>query len=202
MKLIDRLLTIVVTATLTSAAWLLFGSFYLEGGATETAKPRPAHSVSAISAAQAIEGGEGLVIPVVGVEASQLSDTFSDRRGGGARAHEALDIMAPAGTPVVAAAPGKIEKLFLSDDGGNTVYIRSADRRTIYYYAHLQAYADGRAEGQQVERGQRIGTVGSTGNADPAAPHLHFAIMQTEENSHWWEPAAPLNPYNMLVARH
>jgi murein DD-endopeptidase MepM/ murein hydrolase activator NlpD len=118
---------------------------------------------------------------------------------GGERRHEALDIAAPAGTPVIAAAEGRVEKLFRSDDGGNTVYIRSADRRTIYYYAHLQGYSPDLEEGKPVERGQRLGTVGATGNADPSAPHLHFAIMRTAPDAEWWEPATAINPYPLLA---
>ena len=140
----------------------------------------------------------GLAIPVAGVSASQLSDTFDDARGGGDRTHEALDIMAPAGTPVLAAGAGTVEKLFRSDAGGNTVYVRSADRRMIHYYAHLQDYAPGLQEGRQVSRGERLGSVGSSGNADPAAPHLHFAILRTTAEAEWWEPATPVNPFPLL----
>ena len=119
---------------------------------------------------------------------------------GGERRHEALDIAAPAGTPIIAAAGGRLEKLFRSDDGGNTVYVRSADGRTLYYYAHLQAYAPGLEEGERVDRGQALGTVGSSGNADPAAPHLHFAVMRTTPDAEWWEPATAINPYPLLAA--
>ena len=106
--------------------------------------------------------------------------------------------MAAAGTPVVAAAPGTVERLFQSDAGGNTIYVRSQDRQTIHYYAHLQDYAPGLREGQSVQRGQRLGSVGSSGNADPAAPHLHFAIMRTTPDAEWWEPATAVNPYPLL----
>lgn len=141
-----------------------------------------------------------MLVPVAGIEAEQLVDTFADARGGGSRSHQALDIPAPAGTAVLAAGPGIVEKLFLSDEGGNTVYVRSADRRTLHYYAHLQDYAAGLREGQQVERGQRLGSVGSSGNADPAAPHLHFAILSVEPDADWWEPGRPINPYPLLRA--
>lgn len=195
--LADRVLTIVVTATLTSAAWIVVGSTYVD----RTGAPDPSPSPTARSSASpsASEAGP-LLVPVAGIAASQLSDTFDDARGG-ERRHEALDIAAPAGTPVIAAAGGRIEKLFRSDDGGNTVYVRSADGRTIYYYAHLQAYAPGLEEGEPVERGQRLGTVGSSGNADPAAPHLHFAVMQTSPDDEWWEPATAINPYPLLGER-
>ncbi|KLI64088.1 hypothetical protein AAV99_08555 [Aurantiacibacter marinus] len=140
-----------------------------------------------------------LMIPVMGVSASDLEDTFSDERGGNTQLHEALDIAADTGTTVVAAAPGTIERMFRSDVGGNTVYVRSVDEETIYYYAHLAAYAEGLNEGQQVRRGQRLGTVGSTGRADPASPHLHFEVMRTTPGAEWWEPATSVNPYNLLV---
>ena len=191
----DRLLTIAVTATLTSAAWIVVGSSYV--GRTD--EPRPAAMPTSRTEAPPPAGAtEPLLIPVAGMAASQLSDTFDDVRGGD-RPHEALDIMAPAGTPVIAAAAGRIEKLFRSGDGGNTVYVRSSDGRILYYYAHLQAYASGSKEGDSVERGQQLGTVGSTGNADPAAPHLHFAVMRTTPDAEWWETATAINPYPLLV---
>src|SRR5690606_28617669 len=105
--------------------------------------------------------GDELIVPVGGVRAEQLSDTFADARTGGERLHEALDIMAPRGTPVLSAVGGKVESLFQSEAGGNTIYVRSDDRRTIYYYAHLDAYAPGLGEGDAVGRGQTLGTVGS-----------------------------------------
>lgn len=200
LDLADRLLTIAVTATLTSAAWIVVGTTYVDRIGEAVPQPSPVPRAAAESSATAAAATGPLVVPVAGIAAAQLSDTFGDARSG-ERRHEALDIMAPAGTPVIAAAPGRLEKLFVSDQGGNTVYIRSADRRTLYYYAHLQAYAPGLEEGGTVDRGQRLGTVGSTGNADPAAPHLHFAIMRTAADADWWEPATAVNPYPLLVPR-
>jgi murein DD-endopeptidase MepM/ murein hydrolase activator NlpD len=204
LNLADRLLTIVVTATVTSAAWLVAGSTsFRETGESAASTqeerseaPQPAPSLPPVLAPPA-GAVEDLTIPVAGVTAAQLTDTFSDERDR-TRLHEALDIMAPAGTPVVAAARGKVERLFRSDAGGNTVYVRSQDRRTIHYYAHLQDYAAGLKEGQSVERGQRLGSVGSSGNANPAAPHLHYAIMRTTPDAEWWEPATAVNPYALL----
>ena len=109
--------------------------------------------------------------------------------------------MAAEGTPVIAAAPGKVEKLFLSKPGGMTIYVRSPDGRMIYYYAHLRDYAPGLAEGQQVTAGQRLGSVGHTGNASPDGPHLHFALMQTTPEAKWYQPTVALNPYPLLVGR-
>ena len=220
MKFLDRLLTILVTATLTSAFWIVAGGSLIDNARSDSqikatnpaqAAPSPSESpgvspatrsldTTDVTQPRSIQVGE-LMIPVLNVRASDLSDTYTDSRGGGQRLHEAIDIMAPTGTSVVAAAPGKIEKLFRSDAGGNTLYIRSTDGETIYYYAHLDEYADGLKEGQTIRRGQRIGSVGSTGNASPAAPHLHFAVMQTRPESEWWEPANAVNPYPLLMQK-
>jgi murein DD-endopeptidase MepM/ murein hydrolase activator NlpD len=135
------------------------------------------------------------------VKPDQLSDTFSDARGDGARLHEALDIMAARGTPVIAAAGGTVEKLFHSDEGGNTIYVRSPDRKTIHYYAHLDRYADGLHEGKALKQGETIGFVGSTGDANPAAPHLHFEIMRTTPEAKWYEPKVDVDPYPLLTGK-
>jgi murein DD-endopeptidase MepM/ murein hydrolase activator NlpD len=203
----DRVLTVVVTATVTSAAWIVAAGSGLIP-MPEPAEPTIASSTVTIGAGEVVTDSatpttpaEGLVVPVSGVARTALSDTYDDARGGGARVHEAIDIMAPRGTPVIAAAPGTIEKLFQSDDGGNTIYQRSDDRRTIYYYAHLDSYAPGLAEGQTVARGQTIGAVGSTGNASESAPHLHFAILRTNPEAKWWDPTTAVDPYPLLTGR-
>lgn len=139
----------------------------------------------------------GLLIPVQGVRATDLRDTFGDARSG-ERMHEALDIMAPAGTPVLAVADGHVEKLFDSERGGLTIYQFEPQERWCYYYAHLQSYAPGLAEGRQLKRGDVIGYVGSTGNADPAAPHLHFAVFALTPERQWWTGTA-VNPYPMFA---
>lgn len=143
----------------------------------------------------------GLAVPVAGVRPDELTDTFRQARAGGARVHNAMDIMAPRGRPVVAAAPGTVEKLFYSRGGGGlTVYVRSPDGRWQYYYAHLDAYAPRLREGQQVQRGTPLGTVGISGNANPAGPHLHFAINRMEPD--WrWHQGEPVNPYPLLAGR-
>ncbi|WP_337244632.1 M23 family metallopeptidase [Luteimonas sp. gir] len=150
--------------------------------------------------APAADGDAGtpprLLLPVQGIALADVRDTFDDARGS-ERRHEALDIMAPAGTPVLAAADGTIEKLFTSDRGGLTIYQFEPTGTWSYYYAHLQAYAPGIAEGVQVRRGDVIGRVGSTGNADPAAPHLHFAVFRLTPERQWWT-GAPVNPYPLL----
>jgi murein DD-endopeptidase MepM/ murein hydrolase activator NlpD len=144
-------------------------------------------------------GPAGLVVPVAGVSAAHLADTFGDARGS-ERRHEALDIMAPTGTPVLAVAHGHVEKLFESERGGLTLYQFEPSGRYAYYYSHLQRYAPGLAEGQALRQGQVIGYVGSTGNADPAAPHLHFAIFLLGPGREWWR-GTPVNPYPLLGGR-
>jgi len=137
-----------------------------------------------------------LGMPLPRLRPQQLQDTYADPRGS-SRQHEALDIMAPAGTPVLAVADGRVEKLFTSDQGGLTVYQFEPSGRYAYYYAHLQRYAPGLAEGKALRRGDVIGYVGSTGNADPAAPHLHFAVFVLGPERQWWK-GTPINPYPLL----
>ncbi|HWW64184.1 MAG TPA: M23 family metallopeptidase [Sphingomonadaceae bacterium] len=144
-----------------------------------------------------VQAARGLIVPVAGVKPGELVDTFAQARAAGT-SHDAIDIMAPRGAEVRAAAPGRIEKLFHSEKGGNTIYVRSPDRRWIYYYAHLDAYRAGLHEGQTVAQGEAIATVGSTGNADPAAPHLHFAINRMAPGEDWYE-GTPINPYPLLT---
>ena len=142
-----------------------------------------------------------LVIPVQGVAPGQLTDTFTQARENGARVHDAIDIMAPRGTPVLAAAAGTIEALHLSAAGGLTIYLRCDDRHFVLYYAHLDGYAAGLAAGQHVSQGQVIGTVGFSGNANETAPHLHFAVQQTTAAAKWYEPSTAVNPYPLLMRR-
>ena len=140
-----------------------------------------------------------LIIPVEGVRPEQLTDTYNERRGG-TRAHEALDIMAPRGTPVRATADGRIVKLFDSKPGGLTLYEFDPTESVAYYYAHLDRYAGGIREGQAVRQGDVIGYVGSTGNASPEAPHLHFAIFQLGPEKRWWQ-GTPVNPFPYFVTQ-
>jgi murein DD-endopeptidase MepM/ murein hydrolase activator NlpD len=141
----------------------------------------------------------GLVIPVVGISAGELADTYTQSRGGGSRVHNAIDIMAPRGTPVVSASDGQVEKLYFSRGGGGiTAYVRSPDGRWLHYYAHLDSYAPGLREGQRIRRGDPIGTVGISGNASPSGPHLHYAIYRMASGERWWQ-GAPINPYPQLV---
>ncbi|MCY7354118.1 MAG: M23 family metallopeptidase, partial [Lysobacter sp.] len=134
----------------------------------------------------------GLIVPVSGIAAKQLSDTFTDARGTD-RVHDAIDIMAPEGTPVFAVADGSVEKLFDSKQGGLTLYQFEPTGRYVYYYAHLQRYAPGIVDKKTIRQGEVIGYVGHTGNASPEGPHLHFAIFELGREKQWWKGTA-INP--------
>jgi peptidoglycan LD-endopeptidase LytH len=140
-------------------------------------------------------GVPDLVLPVQGVKASQILDTFDEGRDG--RRHEAVDIMAARGTPVMAADDGTIAKLFNSQRGGITIYEFDPTQTWCYYYAHLDRYAEGIQEKMTIRKGQVIGYVGSTGDASAEAPHLHFAIFKLGPEKHWWQGTA-INPYPIL----
>ena len=185
------------------------------GAATTTPAPAPAASAPSTAAppatdaptnagtvggpaANPLPNGETLLLPVQGIQPAQLHDTFNEARGGGTRPHEALDIMAARGTPVLAAIDGTVEKLFTSVPGGLTIYEFDRARTRAYYYAHLDRYAEGLAEGQALRRGDVIGYVGSTGNAARDAPHLHFAIFVLGPEKHWWQGTA-IDPYPLLA---
>ena len=214
MKSLSALRTIaivVATALVTSIFWI---TVYNGAGGASAEPPKeetaeivadlpPGKTVTATTGNenQLLIAPSGLAIPVAGKTARDLVDTYTASRSGGARVHNAIDIMADRGTPVLAAAPGTIEKLYFSDGGGGiSAYVRSDDGQWIYYYAHLDAYAPGLAEGQRVARGAPIGTVGSTGNASPDGPHLHFAVHRMASGESWHE-GTPVNPYPLLTGR-
>ena len=186
--------------------WSILLLLVLAGGAfalmlSPGTAPPPSGAASAPATAPAARlraNAAGLIVPVAGIAPAQLVDTWHQSRGGGAREHQAIDIMAPRGTAVLAARGGRVEKLFDSADGGRTIYIRTADGAHIDYYAHLDAYAAGLQEGQLVRQGQGIGTVGSTGNASPEGPHLHFAVKHMAAGERWHQ-GTPLNPYPLLA---
>lgn len=173
-------------------------AFVMQQEATSAAaQPLPPVAVSPAPLANELDitslRARALTIPVQGTTAPQLNDTFTQARAGGVP-HDAIDIMAPRGTPVLAVDDGRIAKLFLSKAGGITVYQFDPNSRYAYYYAHLDRYVDGMTEGAPVSKGQVIGYVGSTGNAAPDAPHLHFAVFKLGRERNWWQGIA-LNPY-------
>jgi murein DD-endopeptidase MepM/ murein hydrolase activator NlpD len=195
----------------TLIAWQLGAGFGLDArsravrpdpaptGTTGGPAPPPPPAEPTI-APPADDGGElaarDLLIPVQGVSSGDLVRSFADARDGG-RTHEAIDILAPRDTPVVAVEDGTIARLFNSRAGGITIYQFDPTRQFCYYYAHLERYADGLREGGPVRRGQVIGYVGTSGNGPPGTPHLHFAVFRLGAEKRWWE-GTPLDPFDVL----
>jgi murein DD-endopeptidase MepM/ murein hydrolase activator NlpD len=179
------------------AIWIFSSTSMLGGeqrGEPQTARPQPAETAR-LGEIPADLIAKRLTLPVPGTKPEALTPQFYDARG--ERGHEALDIMAPTGTPVVAVEDGTIARLFTSAGGGLTIYQFDPTETYVYYYAHLDQYAEGLAEGDVVMRGQLIGYVGSTGNAHPSAPHLHFGISRLGPEKQWWK-GEPLDPYSAL----
>lgn len=195
-------------ASIKVAMGIVLAAFAMSSGAAGTPVDEPtgekfppqSGEISA-SVAQAIRPALPLRVPVKDIAPGQLFDTFTDRRGSD-RSHEAIDILAPRGTPVVAVDDGVVVKLFLSKPGGITVYQFDRTRSVAYYYAHLDGYAEGLAEGQLLRRGDPVGFVGSTGNANPATPHLHFAVFELGPEKQWWKGRAirPLSLFRSTAA--
>jgi murein DD-endopeptidase MepM/ murein hydrolase activator NlpD len=200
--------TVVVLAILAGALWLFASKIMATApidprSAAEVlaGKPRPPRVDEKLRPADIAVAPSGLAVPVDGVKPAELIDTYTQSRGGGSRVHNAIDIMSPVGRAVVSVGPGTVEKIFWSKGGGgNTVYVRSPDGNWMYYYAHLDAYAPSLREGQRVVRGTPLGTVGVSGNANPAGPHLHFAINRMQPGEKWYD-GAPVNPYPLLAGR-
>lgn len=136
-----------------------------------------------------------LELPVAAARSEDLHSSFSEARG--SRLHEAIDVLAPRNTPVIAVEDGSVARLFVSRAGGNTIYQFDPSETYCYYYAHLERYADGLRERQRLRRGQVIGYVGSSGNAPPDTPHLHFAIFKLTDQKRWWE-GTPIDPFLVL----
>jgi peptidoglycan LD-endopeptidase LytH len=153
----------------------------------------------AVSPPSNANSNTNLLIPVQGVRADQLRDTYDDARAEG-RVHNAIDIIAAHDTPVVAAADGTIVRLFQSDKGGTTIYVRGTDDHTIYYYAHLDHYADGVTENKSIRRGELLAYVGDTGNAGAGNYHLHFAIWTVDDPRRFWN-GNDINPYPLLTGK-
>ena len=161
-------------------------------------KPAPPPAIPAQIPQAVPELLSKLLIPVEGVTASQLVDNFNEMRDG--HRHEAIDILAPRGTPVLAAAEGPVAKLFESKAGGLTVYQFDDSQTLCFYYAHLDHYAGRLSQGALLRRGQVLGYVGTTGDAPPNTPHLHFAIFKLGPEKHWWQGTA-IDPYPLLTGR-
>ena len=163
-----------------------------------TPEASPALPVPASPALPTPEGASpsNLIVPVAGVRPDQLRDTFSESRSEG-RVHDAIDIAAPLGTPVVAAADGTVVKLFHSERGGTTIYQLSTDNKLVYYYAHLDRYAEGLTEGHLARQGETIAYVGDSGNAGAGNYHLHFSITLVSDPKRYWE-GVNINPYPLL----
>lgn len=161
-----------------------------------TVTPLPAFTLIPNSAEPQLPPGLKLIIPVANIQPAQLRDTFTEARSEG-RVHNAIDILAPQGTPVLAAADGKIVRFFNSERGGITLYQLSNDQRVVFYYAHLQRYAEGIAEGRPVRPGDTIAYVGDTGNAGAGNYHLHFGVWLITDPKRYWD-GDNLNPYPLL----
>ena len=151
----------------------------------------PGENLAAPTALPAVSASSGLMIPVVGIEPGDLSDSFNSPRSGG-RTHRSIDISAPSGTPLVAVVDGTVTRKHWNRLGGRTLYLTSADGRYDYYYAHLHTYEEGIEIGAEVSQGDVLGTVGSTGNA--RGPHLHFQVLDKNGSGR----GAPVNPYHLL----
>ena len=184
-----RTTPVVPSIDLPSTVPVAIGSPLAVDSPTDSPTPEPALPSSFV-------GRVDLLVPVAGVRPEQLIDTFADARSEG-RSHDAIDIPAAAETPVLAAADGKIIKLFQSDRGGTTIYQSSPNQELVFYYAHLSRYADGLAEGNIVRQGEVIAYVGDTGNAGVGNYHLHFSIAVVSDPKRYWE-GTNINPYPLL----
>ena len=188
-----KVLLLLGFAAIVLAAWVAAGPN--TGAAMPAIEPR--ESALRVDVIVPFAGApRPLIVPVVGVPPSALHDMFDEARGG--HRHEAIDIPAPRGTPVIAADDGVVRKLFTSEAGGLTIYEFDPDQRFCYYYAHLDGYAVGLHEGQQVRRGEILGYVGTTGNAPKDTPHLHFALIRLDPDKRWWK-GTYVNPYPSLA---
>jgi murein DD-endopeptidase MepM/ murein hydrolase activator NlpD len=160
-------------------------------------EPRPADAIPRIGAnpTESLRD-RNLLVPVEGFDKSKLYGSFTEKRGSN-RLHEAIDLLAPRNTPVIAVEDGTVARLFSSKAGGITVYQFDPSTQFVYYYAHLERYAPGLTEGAAIRRGQVIGYVGTSGNAPPDTPHLHFAIFKMTDRKQWWDGVA-IDPYEVL----
>jgi murein DD-endopeptidase MepM/ murein hydrolase activator NlpD len=167
--------------------------------ATQMSPKRENRDLTPIATSGDVPHGR-LRVPLDGVDAESLKGGFAERRDAGDRPHEAVDLLAPRNTPVHAVENGTIAKLFTSKAGGLTIYQFDPTGHFAYYYAHLERYADGLKDGQPVTQGQIIGYVGTSGNAPPNTPHLHFAVFELNADKHWWQGRA-IDPYLVFKDR-
>jgi murein DD-endopeptidase MepM/ murein hydrolase activator NlpD len=199
---VKKLALVLGAACVAGLAWMASGT---QNGITQQ-PPRAASRTSEkirvipVTSPDLLKPGPSprpLAMPVEGIDPSTIHDTFEEMRGGATRRHDALDILAPRGTRVLATDDGNVKKLFTSVPGGLTVYQYDPDSQFCYYYAHLDAYASGLHEGQPLRRGDLIGYVGTTGNAPKDTPHLHFAVIRLDPDKRWWT-GTPIDPYPLL----
>jgi murein DD-endopeptidase MepM/ murein hydrolase activator NlpD len=199
MRFVKRTTFALAALCVAGLSWVAAGTTP-EKNAPQSA-PHPATKTYTIPApvltTTSLDTPRPLSMPVVGIDPDKIHDTFNEMRGGDTRRHDALDILAPRGTNVVATDDGTVKKLFTSVPGGLTVYEFDPDQRYCYYYAHLDAYAPGLHEGQILHRGDLIGYVGTTGNAAKDTPHLHFAVIRLDPDRRWWT-GTYINPYPLL----
>jgi murein DD-endopeptidase MepM/ murein hydrolase activator NlpD len=200
---VKKLAFVLGFACIASLAWMASGTTQnatatpVTTPATRTNTTLPVVPVTTRLLLTPGEGPRPLTMPVEGIDPSTIHDSFDEMRGGSTRRHDALDILAPRGSNIIAADDGTVIKLFTSAAGGLTVYQFDPDQRYCYYYAHLDAYAMGLHEGQMLKRGDLIGYVGTTGNAPKDTPHLHFAVIRLDPDKRWWSGTA-IDPYPLL----
>ena len=194
-------LVLILLAALLIAGWLALLNLP-DAPVTKAPASAVADVVAAKPTARAGQGAPTalLAVPVAGVTRAAITDSWGDPRENGLRQHHGADIPAAAGTLVTAAAPGIVEKLFESNAGGTTVYVRSPARDRTYYYAHLSGYAPGLHEGQRVRTGDPLGYVGDTGDAGAGNYHLHFGLTHTTPDQHWYE-GEDVDPFPYLTER-
>jgi murein DD-endopeptidase MepM/ murein hydrolase activator NlpD len=167
--------------------------------ATPKPLPKPKPTITAEQAQRAVAElrSRHLLMPIQNFNPQLIKGSFYEMRG--TEMHEAADMLAPRNTPVLAVEDGTIGKLWLSKAGGITIYQFDPSQRYVYYYAHLESYAPNLKDGDIVKRGQVIGFVGTSGNAPPNTPHLHFSISVVTEPGRWWS-GAQIDPYEVFAS--
>jgi len=162
-----------------------------ESGASPADSHRPSPAASSLEREIINVRSRLLIVPVAGVSPGQVPDSYLAKRG--SRTHNAIDILAPRGTPVVSADEGRVIRLRSNASGGITIYATEPAGRIVYYYAHLERYRGGLAEGATLGKGDTIGYVGTTGNAPADVPHLHFQVTVMHAEGKYWA-GTPIDP--------